>query len=93
MRKQVTKLKESNSNVDCLFQEHSNEKTMELSLQGDGSDFEGNDGAGPYRKGKGFKDGNRTKLTIRHKVNKIQQGTVINRKSTDPGVRFFHCCL
>ena len=79
--------------MDSLFQEHSNENTMELRLQDDGLDSEGNDGAGPYRNGKGLKDGSRTKFTIQHKVNKIQQGTVINRKSTDPGVRFFHCCL
>ena len=73
--------------MDSLFQEYSKENTTELSLQ--------DDGAGPNRKGcgKGLKDGSRTKLIIQHKVNKIQQGTVISRKSTDPEVRFFHCCL
>ena len=53
--------------MDSLLQGHRNENTWESSLQDDGSDREGNDRAGPFRKGrgKGLKDGSTTKLTVK----------------------------
>lgn len=53
--------------MDSLLQGLRNENTWESSSQDDSSDREGNDRAGPFRKGhgKGLKDGSTTKLTVK----------------------------